>query len=129
MPPEQRRKAGIAQRILYSRDEYLLHFIWCPEAKKIFTENYETKIAGGIHLHPCSHKISPLAGNLADLEPCKTWCHRLHQEYYKTPPFERGKEIIDLIKKTRRTRKRKTSDAGEQPTAGEMAASGEPLNA
>jgi hypothetical protein len=57
------------EQILYSRDEYLGHFMGCSNAMKIFAEKCESDIVCKTKLFPWWHSMCHVVGDYSQRQP------------------------------------------------------------
>ena len=88
------------ERILYFREAYLAHFLRFSKAQQIFSENYETNMAGGIHLRSRGHGFCHIAGKSADTEP------NPYREYRLEPSASVGENKLKDLREITRRKKR-----------------------
>ena len=114
-PYEEFKKALASQRTLYSQKRYLIHFLNCPRAQKLYHDGYATKIVGGKQLYPSYHPVCDISGNIANREfnphPLKN-----------VTPLERGKQRWDKLKPVKRQKRSTAGKASTTRTSDETAA-------
>ncbi|TVY14725.1 hypothetical protein LARI1_G007112 [Lachnellula arida] len=63
LPPEEYPKRYFEKHTLYSKHQYLLHFLNCAEAVESFIDNYESKLANGVYLRTLPDSLCHIAGD------------------------------------------------------------------
>lgn len=68
MPREEFLEGVKKQQVLFSKEQYLGHFLSCSEALKIFSEKYESDIVCEAKLFPWWHSICHVVGDYSQRE-------------------------------------------------------------